>query len=178
MAHSQWPGRTLGLCRIAQAIFRHPDMVVSMSSSSLFGSLITAGLILAGADWGIARPRAACDVLSLAEIRSLVGAQVAVFAAGSSAPITRGDSTVSSCTYVMTDAAGRPANGLSAKFTLMWAPKDKLTQSNDFYAKRHIEATGMKDDILVVAWIGSPADGTAGDWSASQKLLAAVLAKL
>jgi hypothetical protein len=58
----------------------------------------------------------------------------------------------------------------------MWAPKDKLTQSNDFYAKRHIEATGMKDDVLVVAWIGSPADGTAGDWSASQKLLAAVLA--
>src|SRR6476646_1656199 len=116
MAHSQWPGRTLGLCRIAQAIVRHPDMVVSMSSSSLFGSLITAGLILAVADWGIASPRAACDVLSLAGIRSLGGAQVAVFAAGSSAPSTRGDSTVSSCTYVRSDAPGRPANGLSAKF--------------------------------------------------------------
>ena len=153
-------------------------MKMKMSSSSLFGSLITAGLILAGAGRGIASPRAACDVLTLAEIRSLVGAQVEVFAAGSSAPITRGDSTVSTCTYVMTDAAGHPAKGLSAKFTLMWAPKDKLTQSNDFYAKRHIEATGMKDDILVVAWIGSPADGATGDWSASQKLLAAVLAKL
>ncbi len=153
-------------------------MKMNRSSSSLFGLLITAGLILAGGGRGSASPRAACDVLSLAEIRSLVGAQVAVYAAGSSAPTTRGDSTVSTCTYVMTDAAGHPANGLSAKFTLMWAPKDTLTQSNDFYAKRHIEATGVKDDTLVVAWIGSPADGKAGDWSASQKLLAAVLAKL
>jgi hypothetical protein len=151
---------------------------MKMSWSSLVGSVITASLILAGTGRGIASPRAACDVLSLTEIRSLVGAQLVVFAAGSSAPTTRGDSTMSTCTYVMTDAAGHPANGLSAKFTLMWAPEEKLTQSGDFYAKRHIEASGMKGDILVVAWIGSPANGKAGDWSASQKLLAAVLAKL
>ncbi len=36
----------------------------------------------------------------------------------------------------------------------------------------------MKGDVLVVAWIGSPANGKAGDWAASQRLLAAVLQKL
>ncbi len=84
---------------------------------------------------------------------------------------------MSTCTYVLMDAAGHPANGLGAKFTLMWGPKAKLDQSNDFYIKRHIEASGMKGDVLVVAWIGSPSNGKAGDWPASQKLLAAVLQK-
>ena len=152
-------------------------MKMKMLSSSLFGSLVTAGLIVAAAG-RTASPRAACDVLSLAEVRSLVGAQVAVFEAGSSSPTTRGDSTMSTCTYVMTDAGGHPANGLGAKFTLMWATKAKLVETNDYYAKRHIEAPGVKGDVLVMAWIGSPSNGKAGDWSASQKLLAAVLQKL
>jgi hypothetical protein len=85
---------------------------------------------------------------------------------------------MSTCTYVMTDAAGHPANGLGAKFTLMWAPKTKLAETNAFYTKRHIEAPSIKGDILVLAWIGNSANGQAGDWSASQKLLAAVLKKL
>ena len=153
-------------------------MKISVWSSSFLGSFVTACLIVATAGRATASPRVACDVLSLAEVRSLVGAQMVVFEAGSSAPTTRGDSTVSTCTYVLTDAGGHPANGLGAKFTLMWAPKAKLAQSNDFYIKRHIEASGMKGDVLVVAWIGSPSDGKAGDWSASQKLLAAVLQKL
>jgi hypothetical protein len=42
----------------------------------------------------------------------------------------------------------------------------------------HIEASGMKGDVLVVAWIGDASKGKTGDWSASQKLLAAVLQKL
>jgi hypothetical protein len=47
-----------------------------------------------------------------------------------------------------------------------------------FYIKRHIEASAMKGDVLVVDWIGNASKGKAGDWSASQKLLAAVLQKL
>jgi len=153
-------------------------MKIDALSSSFLGSFVTAGLIVAAAGRATASPRNACDVLPLAEVRTLVGAQVTVFEAGSSRPTARGDSTVSTCTYVLTDAAGHPANGPGAKFTLMWAPQAKLAESHDFYTKRHIEACGMKGDVLVVAWIGSPADGKGGDWPASQKLLAAVLQKL
>ena len=153
-------------------------MKISMLSSSFLRSFVTAALIAAAAGRATASPRSACDVLSLAEIRSLVGAQMVVFEAGSSPATTRGDSTVSTCTYVVTDAGGHPANGPGAKFTLLWAPQAKLAQTNDFYIKRHIEASGMKGDVLVVAWIGSPSNGKAGDWPASQKLLAAVLQKL
>jgi hypothetical protein len=151
---------------------------MKMWSSSLFGSFVAAGLILAGAGLAMAAPRTACDVLPLAEVQRLVGAQVTIFPAGSSSPTARADTTSSTCTYVMTNAAGHPANGLNAKFSLMWGPKEKLAQTNEFYTKRHIEAVGVKGDTLVTAWIGNPAEGKAGDWSASQKLLAAVLGKL
>ncbi len=60
----------------------------------------------------------------------------------------------------------------------MWAPQVTLAQTSDFYVKRHIEAAAMKGDTLVVAWVGSPSEGKTGNWSASQKLLAAVLQKL
>ncbi len=60
----------------------------------------------------------------------------------------------------------------------LWGPQAKFAQTSDYYIKRHIEASGMKGDVLVVAWVGSPANGKAGDWAASQKLLAAVLQKL
>jgi hypothetical protein len=50
-------------------------------SSSLFGSLVTAGLMVAAAGRGTASPRTACDVLSLAEVRSLgIAASDAVYA--------------------------------------------------------------------------------------------------
>ena len=153
-------------------------MRISVLSSSFLGSFVTAYLIVAVAGRATASPRSACDVLSLTEVQSVVGAQMAVFEAGSSPATTRGDSTMSTCTYVLADAGGHPANGLGAKFTLMWAPKAKLAQSSDFYVNRHIEASGMKGDVLVVAWIGSRSNGKSGDWSASQKLLAAVLRKL
>jgi hypothetical protein len=150
---------------------------ISMSSSSLLGSLVTALLIVTAAGPATASPRSACDVLPLAEVRSLVGAQMVVFEAGSTPPTIRGDSTASTCTYVVTDAAGHP-NGSGAKFTLLWGPQAKLAQTSDYYIKRHIEASGMKGDVLVVAWVGSPSNGKVGDWPASQKLLAAVLQKL
>jgi hypothetical protein len=153
-------------------------MKIGLLSSSFLGSFVAASLIMAAAGPATASPRSACDVLSLAEVRSLVGAQMVVFEAGSSPATTRGDSTMSTCTYVVTAAGGHPANGPGAKFTLLWGPPAKLAQTSDFYIKRHIEASGMKGGVLVVAWVGSPANGKAGDWPASQKLLAAVLQKL
>jgi hypothetical protein len=36
----------------------------------------------------------------------------------------------------------------------------------------------IKGDVLILAWIRNSANGPAGDWSASQKLIAAVLKKL
>ena len=151
-------------------------MKISVLSSSFVGSIVTACLIVAAAGRATASPRSACDVLSLAEVRPGRGSGGRIrgrFIAGNH---TRRLDSVD--LHVHAGGRGHRANGLGAKFTLMWGPKDKLTQSNDFYIKRHIEASGMKGDVLVVAWIGNASKGKAGDWSASQKLLAAVLQKL
>ena len=138
-------------------------------------SSVVIALVCATAGAASAAPRDACGVLSLAEVRSLVGAPVSVFDAGSSAPTTRGDATVSTCTYVSLDASGHVAKGRGAKFTLMWASDAKLAETNAYYVKRHKEAPGLKGNVLVVAWVGNQSEG---DWSASQKLLAEVLKKL
>jgi hypothetical protein len=151
---------------------------MKVSSSGLLASLIVTGMSLAASGRAAANVRPACTVLSLEEVRALVGAPVSVFMPDLSTPATRGDTTVSTCTYSIQDAAGHPAKGRSAKFTLMWAPKAKLSETNDFYAKRHIEASAVKGDVLVLAWVGNVSNGKAGDWAASQKLLAAVLQKL
>lgn len=132
-------------------------------------------LICATSGAASAAPRDACGVLSLAEVRSLVGAPVSVFDASSSAPTTRGDATVSTCTYVSMDANGHVAKGRGAKFTLMWASDARLAETNAYYVKRHKEAPGLKGNVLVVAWVGNQSDA---DWSASQRLLAAVLKNL
>lgn len=151
---------------------------MKMSSSGLLTSLITAGMLLATSGRAAAGPRPACPLLSLEEVRVLVGAPVTVFTPDLSTPATRDDTTFATCVYVAVDAAGHPAKGRSAKFSLMWAPKAKLAETNAFYVKRHIEAPAIKGDVLVLAWIGNVANGKAGDWAASQKLLAAVLQKL
>jgi hypothetical protein len=153
-------------------------MKIHRLSSAFLGLIAGASTMVAGGGHVTAAPRKACDVLSLIEVRSVVGAEMAVFEAGSSPVTTRGESTVSTCTYVTAGSGGRTANGPGAKFTLMWAPQVTLAQTSDFYVKRHIEATAMKGDTLVVAWVGSPSEGKTGNWSASQKLLAAVLQKL
>jgi hypothetical protein len=101
-------------------------MKIRVLSSSFLSSFVAACLIVTAAGRATASPRAACDVLSLAEVRSLVGAQIVVFDAGSSSPTTR--STVSTCTYVLTDAASHLANGLGAKFALV-GPKATLAQA-------------------------------------------------
>jgi hypothetical protein len=147
--------------------------------SHLVVSLFAIGMISATSGRAAAGPRSACDVVPLAEVRSLVGAPVSVFNPVLSTLAQRGDTTLSTCMYNVLDAAGRPAKASrSAKLSLMWAPKAKLAKTNDIYTKRHIEAPGIKGDVLALAWIGNTSLGTAGDWSASQKLLAAALQKL
>lgn len=151
---------------------------MKLSPSGLLASLITTGMLLATSGRAAASPRSACPLLPLDVVRVLVGAPVSAFMPDLSTPAIQGDTTVATCLYSMLDAAGRPAKGRSAKFSLMWAPKAKLAETNAFYTKRHIEAPGIKGDVLVLAWVGNAANGKAGDWAASQKLLAAVLQKL
>lgn len=141
-------------------------------------SLATVAVLLLWNGSTVASPRTACDLLPLDEVRSVVGAPVSIFDPELSAPAVRGDLTISTCTYVVKDADGRPLNGRAAKFSLMWAPQAKLQETNDFYLKRHAEAPGIKGDVLVLAWVGDRSSGKAGDWASSQKLLAAVLRKL
>ena len=151
---------------------------MNVSSSALLSSLAIAGIISAASRPAAAKPRPACDVLSLAEVRELVGSPVSVFTPELSTPATRGDTTYATCVYSPLDAAGHPAKGRSAKISLMWAPKAKLVESNDFYTKRHIEASAIKGDVLVLAWVGNASAGKTGDWPTSAKLLSAVLQKL
>jgi hypothetical protein len=149
-----------------------------MASFGLMASMVGAGLLLVASGSTLAGPRPACDVLPLEQVRALVGSPVSIFAPASSTPAVRGDVTIATCTYVVMDAAGHVAKGRSGKFSLMWAPQSKLQEANDFYVKRHDEAPAIKGDVLVLAWVGDPSAGKAGDWAASQKLLAAVLQKL
>ena len=149
-----------------------------MASFSGVASMVGAGLFLVASGSALAGPRAACDLMPLEQIRGLVGAPVSIFAPASSTPAVRGEVTIATCTYVVMDAAGHVAKGRSGKFSLMWAPQAKLQEANDFYVKRHDEAAAIKGDVLVLAWVGDPSAGKAGDWDASQKLLAAVLQKL
>ncbi len=148
------------------------------NGASSLGYLLAAALTLITTGSALAAPRAACGVLPLAEVRGITGTAVQIFQPGSSLPTTRAGSTFSTCTYVVMDAAGHPARGRGAKFTLTWAPSTKLDQTDQFYQKRHIEAVGVKGDVLALAWVGDASNGNAGDWAASQKLLALVLQKL
>jgi hypothetical protein len=164
--------------RLVPLVHPQKGVQMKMSSSGLLAALITTGVILASSGRAAAGPRAACPLLSLEEVRALVGAPVSVYLPDLSTPSTRADTTFATCTYVVVDAEGHLAKGRSAKFSLMWAPKAKLSETNDFYLKRHIEAPAIKGDVLVLAWVGDVSHGKGGDWAASQKLLAAVLQKL
>ena len=148
------------------------------SSSALLSSLVIATILSAENGQAAAKPRAACDVLSLAEVRDLVGSPVSVFSPTLSTPATRGDTTYATCVYAVLDAAGGPVKGRGAKISLIWAPKAKLVETNDIYTKRHIEASAIKGDALVLAWVGNSAEGKAGDWTLGAKPLATVLNKL
>jgi hypothetical protein len=149
------------------------------SSSCIVVLVFALATIVATRGHAAAGPRSACEVVPLSEVRALVGAPVSVFSPRLSALAQRGDTTLSTCMYAVLDAAGRPAKASrTAKLSLMWAPKATLAKTNDFYTKRHVEASGVKGDVLALALVGNTSGGPVGDWSASQKLLAAALQKL
>ena len=121
-----------------------------------------------------AAQRAACSVLTLADVRAIVGDQVVVFDAGSAAPTTNNEMTISNCTYSLPNF-----NGRSARVTLMWGPSAKLAETNKYYLERNKELPSIKGDVFVLASVTGLKNGDMTfDRAASQKLLAAVLKKL
>ena len=121
-----------------------------------------------------AAQRAACSVLTLADVRAIVGDQVVVFDAGSAAPTTENETTFSNCTYSLPNF-----NGRSARVTLMWGPRAKLAETNKYYLERNKELPSIKGDVFVLASVTGLKNGDMTfDRAASQKLLAAVLKKL
>ena len=121
-----------------------------------------------------AAQRAACSVLTLADVRAIVGDQVVVFDAGSAAPTTNNEMTISNCTYSLPNF-----NGRSARVTLMWGPSAKLAETNKYYLERNKELPSIKGDVFVLASVTGLKNGDVTfDRAASQELLAAVLKKL
>jgi len=120
-----------------------------------------------------AAPRAACSVLSLAEVRAIVGAPVTVFQSGSPGPTVQGDSTYSTCTYTIN------APGKAARVSLMWGPSATLAKMYTFYVKRNKELPQIKGGALVLASVTDTSHHSMEyDTPASKKLLAAAIAKL
>jgi len=115
-----------------------------------------------------------CALLPLAEVRAITGNAVQVYQAGSSGPTVSGDSTFSTCTYVVPNTKGR-----AATVTLMWGPSAKLTQTNDYYVKRQKESSEIKGDAFIVASVTDSSTGTmVYDHPSSNKLLALAASKL
>lgn len=145
-----------------------------MKSSHLLATALAAAamacIIPAAAN---AAPRAACGLFSIAEIRTILAAPVVSMIEGTPPPTVRGDATFSTCTYALPKTF-RDASS----FTLMWAPSAELAQTAKFYAQKKA-TTQTKNNVLVLATVTKTSGGTAViDHVASQKLLAAILAKL
>ena len=137
-----------------------------------------ATVMILAAPVGASNPhRAACGILSLAEVRALINFPVSIFVPGSFEPTTTRNGTVSTCTYVPLDAKGHVDNGRGASVTLVWAPNDFLLKSQQIFEKQH-NVVGFKSGALASIWVGNPRNRTAEGSSGSKKLLAAVLQKL
>ena len=146
-----------------------------MKISQLHLGAITAAILFlcTGASESAAQ-RAACSVLTLAEVRAIVGDPVVVFDAGSVAPTTKDQMTVSNCTYTLPNFSGR-----SARVNLMWGPSSKIAETHKFYLDRNKELSSIKGDVLVLASVTGLKNGAMTfDRAASQELLAAILKML
>lgn len=137
------------------------------------GSTIVAlmGLTAASAS---AAPRAACSILTLNEVRDIVGLPVTVVDMASFAPTERGSITVSNCSY------GLPTGKRMVKVSLMWGPSAHLAENQEAYLKRHKESSAIKGDVFVLTAVIDTSSGKGGIYNqaAGQKLLAAALQKL
>jgi len=139
----------------------------------LLVSLAAAAFAVMAPAFASASPRPACSVLSLADVRAIVGAPVTVFRPGTSAPSVLGDSTYSTCTYSLN------APGKAARVMLMWGSSASLAAMYKFYVKRHKELPQIKGDALILASVTDTSHHSlAYDMPASQKLLDAAVRKL
>ncbi len=139
--------------------------------SLLHRTCVVAGLIGLAAGPANAAQKASCSLLALADVRAIVGSPVSVNAPSSFGPTARSGVTTSNCTYL---------NGSrSARLTLMWGAGSLLVKTQQYYAKRHKEAPGLKGDVLVLASVTTATGaGLHYDIAAGDKLLAAALQKL
>jgi hypothetical protein len=144
------------------------------TSSPIIGALAAAMLLSALPSNAATAKPSTCALLPLADVRAITGNQVQVYQPGSSAPTVSGNSTFSTCTYVVPNTKGR-----AATVTLMWAPSAKLKQTSDFYVERQKEATEIKGDVFIVASVTDSSTGTmVYDHASSEKLLALAASKL
>jgi hypothetical protein len=136
-------------------------------------SLAVAGLACIAPTQANASPRSACSVLTVAEVRAIVGAPVTIFRPQSPEPTVQGNSTYSTCTY----SINKP--GKAARVMLLWGPSATLDSLYKFYVKRHKELPQIKGDALILASVtDSGNDRFVFDLPASQKLLDAAVRKL
>ena len=143
--------------------------------SRVVGILVAAAMLVATRSSSVsAAPQAACSVLTLAEVRSIIGPTVVVFAPSSSGPTVRGDHTISSCVFMPPGSANTWKGAGSGFYTLMWGPAATLSTGYSAYVQRHWLAR-IKGDVLVTATVSN---GKTVDPAASGKLLDAVLKKL
>ena len=146
-----------------------------MKISQLHLVAITAAILfLCTGTSASAAQRAACSVLTLAQVRAIVGDPVVVFDAGSAAPTTKDEMTISNCTYTLPNF-----NGRSARVNLMWGSSSKLAETHKFYLDRNKELSSIKGDVLVLASVTGLKNGAMTfDRAASQELLTAILKTL
>ena len=143
--------------------------------SRAIGILLAAAMVVAARSNPVsASPQAACSILTLAEVRSIIGPTVVVFAPSSSGPTVHGVNTQSTCVYMPPGSANTWNGAGSGFYSLMWGPAASLTAGYNAYVQRHWLAR-IKGDVLVTATVSN---GKKLDPAASSKLLDAVLKKL
>ncbi len=143
--------------------------------SRAIGILAAAAMLVATHSSAVsAAPQAACSLMTLAEVRAIIGPTVVVFQPSSAGPTVHGANTISNCVFMPPGTANTWKGAGSGFYTLMWGPPASLTAGYNEYVKRHW-LSRIKGDVLVTATVSN---GKKIDPAASSKLLDAVLRKL
>jgi hypothetical protein len=143
--------------------------------SHIIGIVAAAAMLVATqSSSASAAPQAACSLLTLAEVRAIVGSTVEIYQPSSAGPTVHGVNTVSNCVYMPHGTADTWKGAGSGFYSLMWGPAASLTTGYNIYMQRHWLAR-IKGDVLVTATVSN---GRKLDPKASGKLLEAVLKKL
>ena len=141
----------------------------------IFGIAVAAATLVAAHSSSVsAAPQAACSLMTLAEVRAIIGPTVVIFQPSSVGPTVHGANTMSNCVFLPPGSADTWKGAGSGFYTLTWGPAASLTTGLKVYAQRHWLAR-IKGDVLVTATVSN---GKKVDAAASNKLLEAVLRKL